>query len=235
MVKLSTILKKNIFRSKDSNNSDDSFNKKIMTRYAIVSFGVILISCGIIIQNIFIIIETPKYRVPKNIKNDIENAVLKHSLYEDIIIIYNQKKRININVDRNTDVYDKSVDLASIFEDMILDYYINNNKIDSTYIFALKSLVKESREKHPFDKLSETQKALFYNLREDAGEYYYLIEKNLTIISEELFTKDEVIEKYLDKANFSYILSIVAITLTLYQIILQLWPKWKNMITNIKK
>jgi hypothetical protein len=206
-----------------------------MTRYALVSFCVILMSCGIIIQNIFILIETPKYRIPKNIKNDFENAVLKHCMYEDIITIYNQKKRINVNVDRNTDVYDRTVDIASIFEDMILDYYTNDDKIDSTYIIALKSTVKESKEKHPFEKLNETQKSLFYKLREDAGEHYYLIEKNLIIISEELFTKDETIEKYLDKADFSYILSIVAIIMAFYQLIPQLWSRWKNIITNMKK
>ena len=235
MVKLHTDFSKNIFNSNDSNSSNDSFNKRIMARYAMVSFCVILFSCGIIIQNIFILVDTPKYRIPKNIKNDFADAVLKHCNYEDIIIIYNQKNRININIDRNTDVYDKPVDIASIFEDMILDYYINNNKIDSTYIIALKSIVKESREKHPFDKLSEAQKALFYNLRENAGNHYYLIEKNLIIISEELFTKDEIIEKYLDKANLSYILSIIAIIIAFYQLIPQLWLKWKNIITNIKK
>ena len=232
MVKLRTNFFKNIF---DSNESNELFNKKIMIRYAMVSFGVIIFSCLIIIQNIFIIIETPKYRMPKNIKNDFENAILKQCSYEDLIIMYNQKKRININIDRNTDVYDKAFDIASIFEDMILDYYISNSRIDSNYVFTLKALVKESREKHPFDKLNETQKVLFYNLRENAGEHYYLIEKSLIIISEELFIKDETIEKYLDKSNISFILSIVAIFLTCFQFTPQLWSKWKNIIINLKK
>ena len=217
-------------------SADNKIHREIIFRFSIVYFIILLFAIFIFTKTAILTIQTPKYRLSKNIKYDLEKAILLDCNYEDLKIIYDKKERIDIRKRfiRDNDFYDTSVDLAYILEDMVFDYYSSNTK-DSLYISKVKYFIKESREKDPFDKLNESQKELFITLRENSGESYNLIKENLLSISEELNNKNETIELYLDKSNQSYIFAIVALFLTILQITPLIWKKVKYFMNKNDK
>jgi hypothetical protein len=218
------------------NKVDDAVRQEILKRSMIVYSFIFVFALVIIIKLIFIIMGPPKLRIMKNIKSDLQKAILLDCTFEDLKILYNKFERIDVRIHLpgNNNYYDKSVDLSYILEDMIFDYYKYNLK-DTIYILKLKQLNKECNDKQPFDKLDESQKKLFTTLRDNSGESYYLISENLNSISEELYKKNVTIEKYLDKSNQSYFLSIIALILTLFQIGPYTFKKIKKHMNNMRK
>jgi len=212
-------------------DAEESILSNIFIRFAKVGFGFFILAIVIIIRLLIIAIDTPKYQLSKTIKVDLEKAILLDCNYDDLKIIYDKKELTNMrtNFIRNSDFHDVKVGLTYILEDMIFDYYAHNLK-DSIYIFKLKYFIKESKEKHPFDKLDESQKELFIALRDNSGETYPLIKDNLLNISEELNSKNITIDKYLDKSNQSYILSIIALLVTLFQTTPSTWRMLKRYV-----
>lgn len=215
---------------------NETSRRELIFRFSTVYFLILLFAIIIVAKTAFLTIQTPKFRLSKNIKYDLEKAILLDCNYEDLKIIFDKKERVDIRkpLIRVDDFYVTSVDLASILEDLVFDYYSTNKK-DSIYISKVKHFIKESKEKDPFDKLDESQKELFITLRENSGESYNSIKENLLSISEELCNKNETIQLYLDKSNQSYILAIVALLLTILQITPQIWKKVKYYMSINKK
>lgn len=193
---------------------DTSEQKEILFRFSIVFTGILVFAILIIVKMIMIMtIETPKYRLSVDIKDDLESAVYLNCNYEDLKTIYDRKPRIDIRSKsffNHNQYYETSVDLSLILDDMIFDYYMEK-KNDSLYIKKLKEFKIQDKERNPFDRLEEAQKELFISLRNNSGEHYPLIEDNILKISNELSRKNEAIDTYLDKSNQSYILSIIAL------------------------
>lgn len=76
---------------------------------------------------------------------------------------------------------------------------------------------------------------MFNTLKNNSGDYYYLISDNLISISEELSKKNEVIDQYLDKSKQSYFLAIIALCLTILQTLPVLWKEVRNWLPDKKK
>lgn len=201
---------------------------EILSRYAIVYLFAIVFALIIVAKMIVMVVETPKFLLPRSIKDDFENAILLNCDYSDLRVIFKNKKRVNIKSYPNWNkyLYNKNVDLAYILDEMTAEYY-NRQLEDSIYILKLKRFKIEHNEKNPFDKLEESQKELFLALRKNSGESYHLISKNVLSISEELSNKNLTIEKYLDKSNQSYRLAIIALLITLAQTIPVIWKSLK--------
>lgn len=230
---LKKIIKK-VFSYQESTES--SFKKEMAERAFVVYSAFVVLSIIIIIKVILISFQTPTYRLSKDIKIDLQRAIISNCNYDDLKIIYNKKERIDVRTSfvKKSSIYDVKVDLVYILEDMVFDFYTLNFK-DTLYISRLKYFIKESKEKHPFDKLDESEKELFIKIRENSGESYQIISDDLISISEELNKKDETIELYLDKSYQSYILSIIALTLTILQITPFVWVKVKLYLNNKRK
>jgi hypothetical protein len=228
-------IKKYFPHEKDSKlDADEHFaftNRLILIVAPVFVFGLIIMLKVILIQT-----SIPKLRLGKDIKDDLKTAIYLNSDYADLKIIFDKKQRIDIrnNLIQNDNIYDLKVDLSFVLEDMIYDYYAKNNIKDSIFIKKLKSYLIESKEKHPFDILEESQKELFIKLRENSGISYHLISNDLISISKELNEKNETINTYLDKSNQSYTIAIIALFLTLLQTYFILAKKIRGYIRKMK-
>ena len=212
-------------------NNVSIIRRSIIRRYTFVVFIFIVITLGIILKaGITMIFKRPTYQIPKDIKIELFKAIHKGCNFDDAKLIFDNKKRININsIYNNIDVYEPTTDFIDIIDDMIYDYY-QQNIIDSSYINQLHLFKKEAKEKYPFDKLNFAQKHLFEKLRENARSSYPSIEKDVIAIASELYDKNEDIDKYLADAENSYILSIIAFYISLIPFILPLWKWFKKIL-----
>lgn len=228
-IKKNKIVRKLLDFITEPNSKRNPIHEKIALRFSLVVLIFLIMGVAILIKATIITLDSPQYRIPKNIKHDFETAILKGCSFSDIKIIFDRTEKINIKtgLNWNKEVYNLSVDIPYILEDMVMDYYKANNT-DSLYIASLHLFIKEAKEKYPFDKLSESQKELFEILRKNSKDYYPAIEKDIINISHELFDKNNTIEKYLDKAYQSYIISLVALIITLVQFIPIVWRKIKK-------
>lgn len=209
--------------------------KDVMIRFTFITFIFILLGLAIIIRATMILaFEKPSPQIPKNIKYDYIRAINKGCSYEDLKNIFDSKERIDANnrYNRNIDVYKLNIDIISIINDMIYDYY-KSEYIDTTYISKLYFFKKEAKQKDPFDMLDASQKELFEKLRTDAGDSYQLVEDDVLSISKEVFDKNNDINEYLDKSNKSYILSIIAFFISLFPFIPHLWRYYKKIINKL--
>ena len=222
-----------IFLSGNEPQVKKTVKQDILVRFSLFFLIMLVFAIAIIVKTILITtIEVPKYRLPIDIKDDLKRAIILDCDYDDLKSIFDNKPRVNIRNKiflNNTDFYDVSVDLARVLDDMIFDYYLKSQE-DSLYILKLKIFIKETKEKHPFDKLDEAQKELFIALRDNAGAHYYLIENNLLSISNELNNKNETIEVYLDKAYQSYIVSIIALLISIITLLIPQIPHIRKKI-----
>lgn len=176
------------------------------------------------------IFDKPNMHIPKNIKADISKSIHKGCLFDDVKYIFDNKERIDINAiyNINANVYETNVDIIDVLDDMIYDYY-QNPSVDTFYINKLYLFKKEAKEKYPFDKLHFSQKNMFDNLRNNAGECYESIENDVLIIANELCDKNDDIDTYLAEAESSYILSIIAFFISLVPFIPPLWKWFKRL------
>jgi len=125
------------------------------------------------------------------------------------------------------DTYTANVDIEYIINDIICDYYLGT-EVDTIFLSKLYFLKEEARLKYPFDKLNSTQKELFEKVKKSAGDDYVKIENEIISIANELYNKNNDIDKYLDKSNQSYILSIMAFFISLFPFIPPLWGYFKK-------
>lgn len=207
-------------------NDVSAIKRSIIRRYAFVVFIFIVIALSIILKvGIIIIFERPIYQLPKDIKTELSRSIQKGCNFDDAKLIFDNKKRVNINsIYKNIEVYKPATDFIDVIDDMIYDYY-QQDIIDTFYINQLHLFKKEAKEKYPFDKLNFAQKNLFEKLRENAGNNYPSIEKDVIAIASELYDKNEDIDKYLADAESSYVLSIIAFYISLIPFVVPLW-KW---------
>ena len=166
----------------------------------------------------------------KTIKNDIEKAIRSEAPLNVIKNIYSNKKfyYLNIkdilykNVDNNK--YPSETPLSSILVDMKTDYYLREKK-DTIYLNSLTQIIDYQDIINPFDKLEQNQKNDFENLRFKLGGSYTIVASDVNRITDELHNKNMLVAEYLNKSNLSFLISIVALGLT---IILSFYQIYQN-------
>ena len=112
---------------------------------------------------------------------------------------------------------------------MLLDYYIPKDfKVDSLYLCSLKDIIKENEETNPFDKLEENQRYSFENIRLKTDSNYIKIQSDIIRITEELDSKNQLVNKYLNKSEISFNLSILAIIITSLLSVYQIYQNYSS-------
>lgn len=209
----------------------NSIQRDIMLRFFFVIFLFMLLGIAIIIKaTIIMVFERPEPLIPKNIKYDFISAIYKNCSYDDLKRLYDRKERVIVRANRDMNAYAANVDIAYIINDIICDYYLGN-EVDTFFLSRLYFLKEEARQKYPFDKLNSTQKDLFEKVKSSAGDDYAKIENGIILIANELYNRNNDIDKYLDKSNQSYILSIMAFFISLFPFIPPLWKYYKKKIS----
>ncbi|HNX54683.1 MAG TPA: hypothetical protein PLG33_01670 [Prolixibacteraceae bacterium] len=210
---------KAFFNAELPEDGNETIKDEILARFSTVYLFFSIVGVLILMRLLLIIYQTPTYCLNKNVKIDFEKAIKSNCSFDDLKIIFDRKERVNISgkVFSADQFYQESTDLSMILEEMIYDSYTGS--IDTVFIKQLKNFSKEYREKFPFEKLSQSQKELFLNLEKKAGDSYPLIQESILSVSEEIYSQNKVIQFYLDKSYQSYVISIVALVLTIIQVI----------------
>lgn len=114
--------------------------------------------------------------------------------------------------------------------DLLRDVRIDELKSDipnEDLLSQIDNLIIESEELNPFGALEENQQYLFETLRSKSGTDYNNIEDDLNRIVEELRAKNIAVNKYLGDATWSLRLSMLALMLTIVQILYSLLKEFR--------
>lgn len=112
--------------------------------------------------------------------------------------------------------YPENVSLSFVLDDLMADYYKRKDfSLDLPYINKLKQIKTENNLINPFDRLDDNQKYHFDNIRSKLDSTYVLIQPDISKITEELNSKNQLVNKYLNKSELSFKISIIALVATL--------------------
>lgn len=156
------------------------------------------------------------------IKNDADINVVKH--------IYNNREIETFTF------YTKKLDKEKYRFDIPLSQILNNLKVyfylkgehDSLYLQQLDIIIDTHESTNPFDKLELNQKTDFENLKYKLGDDFDMVSTEINRITEELHNKNLLVEKYLNKSNTSFIISIIALVLTIILSSYQIYQNRKD-------
>ena len=144
------------------------------------------------------------------IKNGASLDVVKH-VYDDRSIERPGPFKIK---DRNN-YYSEETPLSYILDDLRVDCLSSENApLDSTYYLLLSTIIEDNLAYNPFDNLEEVQSLYFKNLKEKIGDEYYSVQEEVNHIAAELNNRNQLVNKYLNKSNNSFIISIIALILS---------------------
>lgn len=111
--------------------------------------------------------------------------------------------------------YSETTPLSIILNDLCVDYFSTDlTDKDSLYYSRLSSIIQENQYHNPFDMLEIIQSRYFENLRYKIGDEYDVIQDDVTQIATELYNKNLLVTKYLNKSNTSFTISIIALIVT---------------------
>ena len=176
-------------------------------------------------------IKTIQKLIIQAVKNGASINNIKH-IYDARLL---EKKPFFSNKDEFTAKnYTENTSLSFVLQDILSDYYTNSNfKTDSLYLCNLKT-IKENEETNPFDKLEMSQKYSFENIRLKTDSNYARIQSDIIRITDELDSKNQLVNKYLNKSEISFNLSIIALIITILLSAYQIYQNYSST-KNVQK
>lgn len=177
--------------------------------------------------------------VKKNIVQVLKNGggldEIKHiynTYHEDIGF----KLYIPLNNFSPTDYYRVDYPLSGILNDILVDSLLKEKK-DSVFYFSLKKMISENEKINPFDLLEKNQRDLFINVQQKSDTNYVKISTDIMKIAEELSKKNEAVNKYLNKSENGFYISLFALLLTFIFSVWQIYQNRKSskQLNNIEK
>ena len=133
--------------------------------------------------------------------------------------------------EKRKNYYTDDYPLSGILNDLLVDYLQNTNAKDSLYHRRLCNIIAENEKQNPFDNLEDNQKYSFENIQEKLDSMYSLITPDVLKIAEELNGKNQLVNKYLNKSDISFYITIVALIFTIVFSGIQIY---QNFNTNKK-
>lgn len=168
------------------------------------------------------------------IKTSIQQVIRNGGSLGNIKHIYNTQPLIKkplfvLKKDFTTTHYIKDTPLSFILQDLFSEYYSTRNfKSDSLYLSKLQNIIKENEETNPFDKLEDHQKYNFDNIRAKLDTSYINIQSDIIKITDELNNKNQLVNKYLNKSDTSFNLSIIALAVTILLSAYQIYQNFSS-------
>lgn len=212
-------------------------DKKRNTIYKeiIVSISSCLIVAGIsLLITIFLYSPQEKFIEKNNIQNSLSTVVRNGGSIDEAKQIYETKTIVNkpfftSETDFLKTHYPSETSLSSILSDLLVNYY-NQESIasDSVYVQSLRNMISEYNTIHPFDGLEESQKYYLDNIHQKLDSNYYSIQDDLIKLGEELDRKNLLVNKYLNKSEISFKISIIALVITVFFSVWQLIQNYRT-------
>lgn len=184
-----------------------------------LSFVTLLYSPAFSSDAVRFVEKTPiKKRLSTVIKNGGSLDIVKH-VFE---VREYRKPQLFKEMDAATYYTDKTP-LSVMLNDLCVDYLeADPFQVDTSYYIHLVGIIKENQYHNPFDNLEDTQMSYFESLRVKSGEGYDLIQSDVVKIATELSHKNQLVSKYLNKSNVSFVMSLVALCFTIILSLIQI-------------
>lgn len=175
--------------------------------------------------------ENKKYFEKAPIKATMENTIKNGGDLSLIKHIYDTREIFNLNsLSKNKEkYYAEDYSLTRILNDIKVDCLNSSEPNDSTFLLRLENLIAENNKKHPFDNLEENQQYHFNNIliKLDTTDYK-TISPEMINISNELKNKNQLVAKYLNKSEASYIISIAALITSIIIGFIQIFQNYRT-------
>ena len=156
-----------------------------------------------------------KAAMQKAIKSGCELSSVKH-IYDTRL---REKKYFLFLPNSEKDYYEESYPLSKILKDLLVDYYIKTEKAatsnDTVYFNSLIKMIEENEKHNPFDNLEDNQKYNFQNIQEKLDSTYEKVKPDVIKIADEMNSRNQLIARYLNRAESSYYISIAALLITI--------------------
>lgn len=205
-------------------------------RIKYVSLFVMVITIITVIPLLLISLSNPeskKFFDKEDIKSSMQITIENGGELSSVKHIYDRRENKEIFIDlltgRKSNYYAEDYPLSDILKDLLVDYYKHPESSDSTYLIALKEIIAENDRKNPFDILEENQKYNFQNIQEKLDSTYEIISPDIIKIADELNNKNQLVNRYLNKSESSFTISIIALVIS---IILGLIQLYQNHLTS---
>ena len=145
------------------------------------------------------------------------------------------KTSSNLFKSKQEEYYSASTSLSFVLNDLIVDAYQNGSYKDSIYFNNLKQILCEYERKNPFDDLEDSQKNIFENLLIKLGNNYEIVQSDVSKLANEVNNQNKLVHKYLNKSTLSFIISIVALIITIVASGYQIYQanKTNSLIKNL--
>lgn len=118
--------------------------------------------------------------------------------------------------DLDTNHYRGTTSLDRVLEDLINNNYLSNN-FDYDFYLEVKGLLDESKKISSISLLPEEEANYFINIKNKIKEEEYLkIENDIKKLTDTLLQKNNSINIYLNQSEKSYVISWIALILTLF-------------------
>ena len=134
---------------------------------------------------------------------------------------------------RAGDNYSVDTPLSDILQDIRAEQYAKAPEAASSLLPNLDKIIREHTQTNPFDKLELGQREAFDNIRAKLGPNYEQVQVEITKLSDELFSKNLAVEKYLRDSTFSLWLSIFALFISLAISAYQLYQGREKRISRL--
>ena len=99
---------------------------------------------------------------------------------------------------------------------------------DTLFYDNLIRVIEENNYHNPFDNLNDSQIYYFENIKDKTGEEYEIIQADIVKIADELYNKNQLVDRYLARSTTSFWISISALIFT---IVLSLFQIFQNART----
>ena len=76
-------------------------------------------------------------------------------------------------------------------------------------------MIEENEKHNPFDNLEDNQKYNFQNIQEKLDSTYEKVKPDVIKIADEMNSRNQLIARYLNRAESSYYISIAALLITI--------------------
>lgn len=220
---------------------EENSRRSIFNRlFSYISILTAILSAAALITIVIADPTDEKYFNKDNLKKLITQAVKNGASIDNIKHIYDarllEKKPFFSSKDEfAAENYTENTSLSFILQDLLSGYYTNSNfKTDSLYLYNLKTIIKENEETNPFDKLEISQKYSFENIRLKTDSNYVKIQSDIIRITDELDSKNQLVNKYLNKSEISFNLSIIALIITILLSAYQIYQNYSST-KNVQK
>ncbi|MDO6611947.1 hypothetical protein Q4601_06885 [Shewanella sp. 1_MG-2023] len=123
--------------------------------------------------------------------------------------------------------YPDNVNLNDVLMSLKAEHYTQTNP-ETQFLNKLNAIIIEHNEVDPFSKLLNHQKDLFDNVRFKAKGSYNDIDDDINKIAQELYSKNKLVDEYLDKSNLSFWVSVFGLVIALLTTLVQFIATRKN-------